>query len=70
MQHLETCLLIAEAVRVLCYLMIFLTVFSNWIYKMKCSLVSRVLLFTARLFIGFMVEKFGDCESHRKSDFR
>ena len=37
MQHLETCLLIAEADRVLCHLGMFLTVFFYWMYKMKYS---------------------------------
>ena len=37
MQHLETCLLIAEADRVLCHLVMFLTVFSYRMYKMKYS---------------------------------
>ena len=37
MQHLETCLLIAEADRVLCHLVMFLTVFFYWMYKMKYS---------------------------------
>ena len=34
MQHLETCLLIPEADRVLCYL---LTVLFHWVYKMIYS---------------------------------
>ena len=37
MQHLETYLLIAEADRVLCHLVTFLSVFSHWMYKMKYS---------------------------------
>ena len=37
MQHLETCLLIAEADRVLCHLVMFLTVIFYWMYKMKYS---------------------------------
>ena len=37
MQHLETCLLIAEIDRVLCHLVIFLTVFFHRMYKMKYS---------------------------------
>ena len=37
MQHLETCLLIAEADRVLCHLVMFLTVFFYSMYKMKYS---------------------------------
>ena len=35
MQHLETCLLIAEADRVFCHLALFLTVFFYWMYKVK-----------------------------------
>ena len=34
---LETCLLIAQADRVLCHLVVFLTVFFYWMYKMKYS---------------------------------
>ena len=37
MQHLETCLLIAKADRVLCLFVMFLTVFFYWMYKMKYS---------------------------------
>ena len=37
MQHLNTCSLIAEADRVLCHLVMFLTVFFYWMYKMKSS---------------------------------
>ena len=37
MQRLETCLLIAEADRVLCHLLMFLTVFFYLIHKMKYS---------------------------------
>ena len=37
MQHLETCLLITEANRVLCHLVMFLIVFFHWMYKMKYS---------------------------------
>ena len=37
MQHLETFLLIAEAGRVLCHLVMFLTVFFFWMYKMNYS---------------------------------
>ena len=35
MQHLETCLLTAEADRVLCHLVMVLTVFFHWMFKMK-----------------------------------
>ena len=37
MQHLETCLLIAEVDRGLWHLVMFLTVFLHWMYKMKYS---------------------------------
>ena len=45
MQHLETCLLIAEADKVLCHLVTFLTVFFVWMYMMKysCYQVSSVI---------------------------
>ena len=35
MKHLETCSLIAEADRVLCHLVMFLTVFFYWKYKIN-----------------------------------
>ena len=56
MQHLETCLLIAEGDRVLYHLVIFLTVFvHSWMYKMKLntSAFKILLIFMAGLFIGF-----------------
>ena len=37
LQHLETCLLLAKADKFLCHLVMFLTAFSHWIYKMKYS---------------------------------
>ena len=37
MQRLETCLLIAEADRVLCHLVMFETAFSHLMYEMKYS---------------------------------
>ena len=37
MQHLETCFSIAEADRVLCHLVVALTVFFHLMYKMKYS---------------------------------
>ena len=59
MQHLETCFLIAEADRVLCHLVMFLTAFPLDVHnEMKGSSV-----------IGFLVEKCAACQSHRKSDF-
>jgi len=48
----ETCLLIAEADRVLCCLVMFLPVFLHWIYKMKYSCYQHSLVFLAGLFIG------------------
>ena len=57
MQNLETCLLIAEADRVLCHLIMFLTVFLRWIYEMKYSCCQNVFVILGWLFIGFLVEK-------------
>ena len=37
MPYLETCLLIAETDRVLCHLLMILTVYFHWICKMKYS---------------------------------
>ena len=37
MQHLETVYLTPEGDKVLCQLVMFLTVFFYWIYKMKFS---------------------------------
>ena len=44
MQNLETCLLIAEADRVLCHLIMFLTVFLPWIYEIKYSCCQNVFV--------------------------
>ena len=44
MQRLETCLLIAEADRVLCHLVMFLTVFVYLMYNMKYSCYEKQLL--------------------------
>ena len=58
MQHLDTCLLIADADRVLCPLILlcFNRLFAlNLQYKI--NLLSRILLFMASVFIGFLVEK-------------
>ena len=69
MQHLETCLLVAETDRVLCNVVKLLTVFFYWMHKMKYSCWQDSLLFMAGFFIGFLVEKCATCQSHRKSDF-
>ena len=58
MQHLDTCLLIAEADRVLCPLILlcFNRLFAlNLQYKI--NLLSRILLFMASVFIRFLVEQ-------------
>ena len=62
--------LTAEADRVLCQLVMSLTVFSHWMYKMKFSCYQEysLLLFMAGLFIGYLVEKYVTFQS-RKSDF-
>ena len=62
--------LTAEADRVLCQLLMFLTVFFHWMYKMKFSCYQEysLLLFMAGLFIGYLVEKYVTFQS-RKFDF-
>ena len=61
--------LTAEADRVLYQLVMFLTVFFHWMYKMKNSAAIRSLpLFMANLFMGFLVEKYVACESRKSSD--
>ena len=67
MQHLETCLLIVEGVRVLCHLVMFLTVFFYWKYKMKYSCYQDSSV--AGLFLALLVEKCTACQSHWKFDF-
>ena len=48
MQHLETCLLIAEADRVLCHLVMFLSVFFHAMYKMidEIQLLTRFVCYS------------------------
>ena len=60
--------LTAEADRLLCQLVMFLTVFFYWMYKGNPAAIKSLLLFMASLFIGFLVEKYVACQS-RKSDF-
>ena len=61
--------LTAEADIVLCQLVMFLTVFLHWMYKMKCSCYQESSVFHGySLFVGFLVEKCVVCHS-RKSDF-
>ena len=62
--------LIAEAHRVLCrHLVMLLTLFCHWMYKMKYNCYQILLLFMAAFFIGILVEKCAACQSYRKSDF-
>ena len=68
MQHLETCLLIAEADRVLCHLVMFLTVFSYRMYKMKYSCYQDSSVIHG-LFLALLVEKCTACQNHWKSNF-
>ena len=60
--------LTAEADRVLCQLVMFLTVFFHWMFKTKYSCYQESSVFMAGLFIEFLVEKCATCQS-RKSDF-
>ena len=61
--------LIAEADRVLCQLVMFLTAFFYWVYKKwNSAAIKSLLLFVASLFIGFLVKKYVACQSW-KSDF-
>ena len=62
--------LIAEADRVLCQLVMFLTAFFYWVYKKwNSAVIKSLLLFVASLFNGFLVEKYVACQS-RKSHLR
>ena len=69
MQHLETCLLIAEIDRVLCHLVIFLTVFFHRMYKMKYSCFQDSSVIHVWFVYWVLVEKCAACQSHLKSDF-
>ena len=48
----------AEADRVLCQLVMFLTVFFHWMYKMKFSCHQESSAIYCSLFIGFLVGKY------------
>ena len=63
MRHLETCLLVAEADRVLCHLLIFKLSFCTASVKWNTAAIKILLLFLAGSFIGFLVEK---CAAWRK----
>ena len=53
----------AEADRVLCELVMYLTVFSTGCTKWNTAAIKSLLLFMAGLFIGFLVEKCVACEN-------
>ena len=53
----ETCLLMAEADRVLCHLGMFLSVFLHWIYKMKYSCYQQSFVILGRLVYWAVVAK-------------
>ena len=55
--------LTAEADRVLCQLVMFLTVFFHWMYKMKYSCYQESSVIHGCLFIGFLIEKYVACQS-------
>ena len=59
----ETCLLIAEADRVLCYLVMFLPVFLHWFYKMKYSCYQHSLVILGWVVYWVVVEK---CAARQK----
>ena len=59
----------AEADRVLCQLVMFLTACFYWMCKKwNSAAIKSLLLFVASLFIGFLVKKYVACQSW-KSDF-
>ena len=70
MQHLETCLLIAEADRDLCHLNMFYPFFCTGSTQWNTSAIKNLLLFMAGAFIGFLVEKCAPWQkSNRESSF-
>ena len=69
MQHVETCLRITEAGKVLCHLVMFLSVFFNWMYKMKYSCYQDFSVIPGWFVYWVLVEKCAACPSQRKSDF-
>ena len=54
--------LIGEADRLLCQLVMFLTVFFYWMYKGNSAAIKSLLLLMASLFTGFLVEKYVACK--------
>ena len=57
MQHLDTCLLIAEADKVLCPLILCFNSLFALDVQNKIHLPSRILLFMAGVFVRFLVKK-------------
>ena len=56
--------LTAEADRLLCQLVMFLTVFFHWMYKIKCSCYQESSVFHSySLFVGVLVEKCVACHN-------
>ena len=60
--------LTAEADRVLCQLVMFLTVFFHWMYKMKFSCYQESSVIHGQFVYRVFAEKYVACQS-RKSDF-
>ena len=52
MQHVENCLLIAEANRVLCHLLMFLTAFCPLDLQHEIQLLSRFFCYSWLVFFG------------------
>ena len=73
MQCLETCLLIAEADRVLSGRFVsccdVLNCFFYLVYKMKYSCYQDCSVIHVGLFVALFVDKCTACQSHWKSDF-
>ena len=66
----ETGLLIAEADKVLRYLVMFLPVLLHWSYKMKCNRYQHSLAFLAGLFIGLWLRNAPLDKRNRRSSFK
>ena len=64
MQHLETCFSIAEADRVLCHLVMVLTVFFQLMYKMRYSCYQEYFVIHGWFAHRILVKK---CAACRKS---
>ena len=70
MRHLRLCLLITEADRVLCHLVIFLRVFLHWIYKMRYSCYQHSFCYSwLACLLGCGREMHRSTKRNRKSSF-